>query len=107
MPEISSTAGALAWAEISSGSGGLDLKMLESGQGVEQPATSPIEDVIVAKHAAVDGSGLQAVRILGAHSVIDAFWHVILAASDARFEIDDARVRFHTVQFLQGYAPNV
>lgn len=51
--------------EISSGAG-LDLKMLQGAQRIEQPAAPPIENVIVAEYATIDLGGLQILRIVRA-----------------------------------------
>ena len=63
--------------------------------------------MVVRQHAAVDRRSAQAVRVLGAHPVIYGFREEILAAGDARFEIDDAGVRPHAVQLVEGRAPDI
>lgn len=68
---------------------------------------APNQNVIVAEHAAVGRGGFQAVGIFGAHAIIDALACIVLAAGDARFEIDDAGIRLHASKLVERSAPDV
>src|SRR5438552_11152538 len=88
-------------------SSGLDLQTLERRQGLQQCSAPPIKNVIVTEHAAVDPRGDEAVGVLGAHPVVDAFGDIGVAARNAGFKIYNARVRPSPLQFLQRCAPDV
>ena len=66
----------------------------------------PIKNVIIAEHAAVNGSSL-GTPYFGIHSVINALALVVLAAGDAGFEIDDTRIRLHAAKLAKRRPPDV
>jgi len=76
------------------------MKTIQRRQGVEQASAPPIKDMIVGQHAAVGRDGHKAIRVLRAHSIIDAFRGKVLAASYACFEIDDASIWTCTIQLI-------
>src|ERR1700736_979565 len=64
--------------------------------------------MVVREAAAVDARRGDAVDVARMHAVVDFLVApVVLAGSDARFEIDDAQIRAGTIEFRQRIAPDV
>ena len=93
--------------DISACAGSLDLQTFQCRQRLQQTAPSPIEDVIVGEHTAVDACSGEAVGILGTHAVIDAFSGIVVATGNGRLQVNDTSVWPHPIQFIQRGAPNV
>ena len=79
----------------------------EGLEGFDQTRASPIEDMIVGKHATIDSSGEKAADVLRAHPIIDAFANELFASRDTGFEVDDANVGPRPAPFLQRGTPNI
>jgi len=81
--------------------------MFQCRKRLQQTALSPIEDVIVGEHRAVDPCSGEAISILGTHAVIDALPGVVVATCNGRFQVNDTSIRALPIQFIQRGAPNI
>jgi len=63
--------------------------------------------MVVGKNAAVDARRGEAAGVFGTHAIIDSFRLKRLAAGDAGFEIEDARMRLSSAPLVESLAPNV
>jgi hypothetical protein len=77
-------------------SGSRCMPGLPAGQGLAglcQALMTPVQDVIVGQHAAVDRGGRQNRHVARMHPVVDLLGSGLFAGGDARFEIDDPEIR--------------
>lgn len=73
---------------------------------LQQSLSSPVDNVIVGEHAAVDSGRRQAGDVPRIHPVIDALRPRPVGPRDRRFQVDDPEIRSQAFENLQGVAPD-
>jgi hypothetical protein len=84
-----------------------DARAVKRVERLFEPRLAPVQHVVVGEHTAVDAGGGQAIDVGRVHPVVDALVDPVAAAGHGRFQIDDAGVRLHARQLVQGVAPDV
>src|SRR5690606_38697893 len=88
--------------------GARDAGALQRLERLAQPGAPEIEDVVVGQHTHIETRRGEARDIVRVHAIVNALvWRIVIAARDARLEVDDAQGGRVAFPFGERVSPDV
>jgi hypothetical protein len=92
---------------VHAGAGRSHARFRQAVERVKQTGLTPIENVVVGEHAAIELSSGETGHIARSHAVVNLLIRRHAVMRDAGFKIDDPQIRLLRIQFRQRLAPDI